>query len=132
MSIPSPLQPQKLKQRPQTELRRSLRDWWVNIILVIFIKNWQLFSIWPVGLRLCLKCLLRFPSRWSWTPMTLHWEEIDSWSLQYGKFKNGEELPLWCSGLRIQLQWIRLLQKHGFDPRPSALGYSTDFAVAAR
>lgn len=30
-----------------------------------------------------------------------------------------------CSGLR-------LLQKHGFDPRPSALGYSTDFAVAAR
>ena len=32
------------------------------------------------------------------------------------KAKKFLEFLLWCSGLRIQLQWLRLLQRCRFDP----------------
>ena len=35
------------------------------------------------------------------------------------------QIPLWSSGLRIQLQQLRLLQRHGFDPQPGAMGYGS-------
>ena len=35
------------------------------------------------------------------------------------------QIPLWSSGLRIQLQQLGLLQRHGFDPQPGAMGYGS-------
>ena len=32
------------------------------------------------------------------------------------------ELLLWCSGLRLQLQQLQVLQGHRFDPWPCAVG----------
>ena len=39
-------------------------------------------------------------------------------------FNNFEvrEFPLWHSGLRIQLRWLRSLQRCGLDPQPDAVG----------
>ena len=37
-------------------------------------------------------------------------------------FRNLGEFLLWHSGLRIPLQWLELLQRHGFIPQAGALG----------
>ena len=42
-----------------------------------------------------------------------------------------EEFPLWPSGLRIRLQWLRSLQRHRFLPRPGAAGEPSGIAIAA-
>lgn len=46
--------------------------------------------------------------------------------LTASEFKNRTitEFPLWCNGLKIQLWWLRLLQRHRFDPGPSTVGQS--------
>ena len=46
---------------------------------------------------------------------------ISPGSCAHFKMVAGEFL-LWHCGLRIQLQWLRLLWKHRFDPWPSAVG----------
>ena len=42
--------------------------------------------------------------------------------LWYRKIRLSLEFPLCCSGLRIQLQWLGLLQRHIFNPGPSTVG----------
>lgn len=32
--------------------------------------------------------------------------------------KTPKEFALWCTGLRIRLQCVGSLQRHGFDPQP--------------
>ena len=34
-----------------------------------------------------------------------------------------KEFLLWHNGLRIQLQWLRSLQRHEFNPQPGKMGY---------
>ena len=45
-----------------------------------------------------------------------------SWRLMlYGSKQLCQEFPLWCSGLRIQLQQLRSLQRRGFNAWPGAV-----------
>ena len=46
------------------------------------------------------------------------------------KNKNPLEFPLWCSGLRIWLQWLRSLQRCRFNSWPSAVGSGPGTAAA--
>ena len=51
--------------------------------------------------------------------------------IQKSFIKSVQEFPLCCSGLRIRLQWLQSLGRHGFDPQPGTVGKGSSVATAA-
>ena len=90
-------------------LRRCNSD--LSPDLKTFMEEYRLASSFPT-------------SRKWWRSLRIVWRRnVTGKCNQEFDFKNHiSEFPLWCSGLRIWLQWIRSLQRYGFNPWPGTEG----------